>query len=310
MWKGESDYGQQPLNEALHPTAWSLRSCVAALPAAGELGRCVAARGLAVCMIYSEVGGNDFEGLTMTAALETPAWLIYERCVATFAVEEFGGIETTITSNAKILGEISGQERQIDVLVDTRWDARTDGRIIIDAKEHADKIDINDVEAFEGMMRDCRAHHGVIVCTNGHTEGAERRAEDAITITLLTFEQALKFDWAFKPCLGPCLTKSGRKRQRGMVLWGEYIPTGFNGLWVIVQTGKCDGCHSFHVWCWDCGVRFIVPNEHVVKCDCEEREWASVPESPESGHVGEPQSIWLMVREGGLPIALDRRPIR
>jgi hypothetical protein len=33
--------------------------------------------------------------------------------------------------------------------------------------------------------------------------------------------------------------------------------------------------------------------------------------SAASGHVGEPTSIWLMMREnGGAPTALDRRPIR
>src|SRR5438046_7835216 len=81
--------------------------------------------------------------------------------------------------------------------------------------------------------------------------------------------------------------------------------------WILIQIGKCDGCHSFHVWCWDCGKKFAVEDATVVQCGCESREWASVPESQESGHVGEPESIWLMMREDrGQPSAFDRRPIR
>jgi len=142
--------------------------------------------------------------------------------------------------------------------------------------------------------------------------GALRRAQDAIAIALLPFDEAVdEFEWVYEPCLGPCADrKSG---HRGGVLWGEFQATGFQGNpgWVMLQTGKCDGCHSFHVWCHDCGEKFAVPDDKSVTCGCEGREWASVQESAASGHVGQPTSIWLMMREyGGAPTTLDRRPIR
>lgn len=101
-------------------------------------------------------------------------WRIYERLVAAFEAENVG-VEMTITPNARVRGDISQQERQIDVLIEARWgdDIR---RIIVDAKLHRAKLDIKDVESFEGMMKDCRAKRGILVCPNGWTDGARRRA--------------------------------------------------------------------------------------------------------------------------------------
>lgn len=244
----------------------------------------------------------------------SPAWLIYERCVAAFVAEEHGTLDTTVLPNVLLVGAISGIKRQIDVLVDHRWDRRdTAARIIIDAKNRSRPVDVGDVETFEGMMKDCRAPRGLIVCTAGYTDAALRRAQDAIAISLLSFDDALdEYGWLYEPCLGACHDRKSCG-YRGGVLWGEFQATGFEGNsgWVMLQTGKCDGCHSFHVWCQDCGERFAVPDGRVVTYGCEGREWASVPESAASGHVGEPTSIWLMMREdGGAPTAIDRRPIR
>lgn len=255
---------------------------------------------------------------------DSPAWLIYQRCVAAFIQDSHGDLNTSVTPNVFLTGEISGQKRQVDVLIEHRWHARTSSRIIVDAKKRSTKADIGDVEQFEGMMRDCRAARGIIVCTSGWTSGALRRAQDAITITLLDYEEALdEFEWMYEECLGPC--GAAADGPAGGVLWGEYVADGlpmepvvdtamgFGQLsgWLILQIGKCDRCHTFHVWCWDCGDKFAVEDSKVVTCGCDYREWASIPESPESGHIGTPESIWLMMREhGGPPVAFDRRPIR
>ena len=264
----------------------------------------------------------------MPNEITTPEWLIYERCVAAFVQEGHSGIYTTVLPNVSLIGEISGERRQIDVLIENRWQGGASSRIIVDAKKRSRPVDIRDVEAFEGMMRDCRATRGIIVCTSGWTDGAVKRAKDAVTITLLEFEKALdEYDWNYEECLASCPDKSGR----GGVLWGEWMPTGIpiagstplmplSGVlwgewiptgWIILQVGKCDGCHSFHVWCQDCGDKFAITDSTVVTCGCDGREWASVPESAESGHIGKPESIWLMMREDGNdPIAIDRRPLR
>ncbi len=242
--------------------------------------------------------------------VDTPAWLLFERCAAAFAVENFGGLDATVVPNAKLVGVISGRPRQVDVLVDARWSTSAETRILFDAKHRKRKLDITDVEAFEGMMRDCDAQRGVLVTPSGWTSGAELRAQDAIAIKLLNLLDLEQFEFGFEPCFRADCRASSRKGQRGAVLWEEFIPSGFGSGWVIIQVGKCDRCRTFNVWCWDCGSKFSVPDGQVVSCGCEGREWASVPESEESGHVGEPTSIWLMAREyGGPPVAFDRKPI-
>jgi restriction endonuclease Mrr len=122
---------------------------------------------------------------------DSPAWLVYERCVAAFVSEKYGGIDTSVQPNVTLRGTISGADRQIDVLIDHRWRGGTSSRILVDAKSRARPLDLGDVEQFEGMMRDCRASRGIIVCTAGWTAAAARRAQQTITITLLDYETAL-----------------------------------------------------------------------------------------------------------------------
>ena len=85
-------------------------------------------------------------------------WRLYERLVAALEAEN-SGIELSVTPNARIKGCISHKSRQIDVLIDARWGDDLSRRIIVDAKFHGRKLDIKDVESFEGMMKDCEAAH-------------------------------------------------------------------------------------------------------------------------------------------------------
>src|SRR6266704_4770432 len=95
---------------------------------------------------------------------DAPAWKIYERLVASFEVEA-ADMDASVTPNATLLGSISGVQRQIDVLVDARWDDDLSRRIIFDAKRRSRKV-------FEGLMRDVRASRGVLVCTKGYSEAS------------------------------------------------------------------------------------------------------------------------------------------
>lgn len=270
-------------------------------------------------MYYHAVIGVVIPGWRLSSIVsiemgeETPSWLVYERCVAAFAANEYGNIDVIVQLNVMLIGALSGEKRQVDVLVDHRWSQDQTSRIIIDAKEWTRKVDIGDIEKFEGMMRDCRANRGILVCTQGYTEGALKRAQDAISIKILALDEIEDFKWGYEPCLGKCAKSKKRNQQRGAVLWTEYFGIDLGTLILIVQTGKCDGCHSFHVWCWDCGLKFSVPDKKIVVCGCG-RKWSAVPESPESGHIGEPESVWLMMREddntANPPIVLDRRPVR
>src|SRR5690242_17774346 len=141
------------------------------------------------------------------------AWRVYERAVAAMEAENVS-LDYSVTPNAKLFGVISGSSRQVDVLIDMRWgDDDVLHRTIVDAKSWRGKVDIKDVETFEGMMHDCRAQRGVIVCASGWTDGAQRRAQELITIKLVTADEAEQFEWCYEECLAGC------PEGKGLVLW-------------------------------------------------------------------------------------------
>ena len=112
---------------------------------------------------------------------DVPLWRIYERVAACLEVET-AGMDVSVTSNASLVGSISCTARQIDILVDARWETSTERRIIFDAKRRKRKLTVQDVDAFVGLMSDVGASRGVLVCTNGWTEAAEARAVEAIEL--------------------------------------------------------------------------------------------------------------------------------
>src|SRR4051794_11538005 len=171
-------------------------------------------------------------------------WRTYERIVAAFEADSRVGDVVSITPNASIIGAISGVSRQVDILIDLRWHNDVTKRVIVDAKRRRAKLDINDIETFEGMMRDCRATRGILVSPMGWTDGAAKRAQEAITLKLLSLEE-LDGSWraSFDECTGECA--HGRRRSKpGMVLWDGQLGLEVGSGWVIAVTGKCDVCHN------------------------------------------------------------------
>ena len=194
-----------------------------------------------------------------------PKWKIYERAVAWFTMEN-ASINSSIIPNAFLVGSISGTKRQIDIVVQLDWqDRETTRRIIIDTKRRKRKLDIGDVEQFEGLMKDVEAHHGKLVCTNGWTAAAEERAGKKIDLEIISFEEVLSDPHSIILC------PHCESRPHGGVVffWGP-PPFIFFGLEVatLVFLGKCDGCRRFAVSCCGCGEALIVDNSQEVTCGC------------------------------------------
>lgn len=227
----------------------------------------------------------------------TPDWRVYERVAACFEIET-AGMDVSVTPNARLKGHISGIQRQIDILVDARWDEGFERRIIFDAKLRKRKVDVKDVESFEGLMRDVRASRGVLVCATGHTKAALKRAEESIDIRIVSAEEAVEFDHA---AIDPCLyCQVQRRRAPGVVFWDGQFPLPVGHGWAIIFTGKCDGCRSFAFWCWDCGEKLVVPDKETHECGCE-RVWFIDKNEDEAVFV-------VRIEDGEIP--LDRRPVR
>jgi hypothetical protein len=65
------------------------------------------------------------------------------------------------------------------------------------------------------MMKDCGAERGILVCPNGWTSGAQKRAQDAITIKLISLEELQEQTlWAsFDLCEGECRNIPKKRSQ-------------------------------------------------------------------------------------------------
>lgn len=236
-----------------------------------------------------------------------PGWKIYERIVAVLEAEN-AWCDMSATLNAPVMGVISGVERQVDLLLDARWSDDLSRRMIVDAKRYNRKINVKDVESFEGMMRDCQAHHGFLVCPRGWSEGALRRAQDAITIKLFTLEDVEKrTDWAvFEPCHGRCFRRP-EASKRGVVWWDGQLLLNVGGLWAVIFTGKCDGCHAFHVWCWGCGEILSLDAEDNHECFCGIL-WSTLAEGgAEHPAMAVQNTQYLTALIGDHVVSLERR---
>lgn len=240
-------------------------------------------------------------------------WRSYERFVAGLMSDEHASDEFTVIPNARIHGVLSGTIRQIDVLIDAKWDEDTSRRIIVDAKRYKGKIDVKDVEMFEGMMRDCRAQYGIIVCTNGYSEAALRRAKDAITIKLVPLSDLDDFSLStWEPCLGKC-SSVPNSSNKGLVLYDS--PYGLSmeeSPLSIVAVGKCDVCTEFHIWCWECGQKFALGNEDEHRCGCKNRFWLTSIEQDEDVVDKTPvkKVNLLLILSTGAIITVDRRKLQ
>ena len=216
-------------------------------------------------------------------------WKLYERVVAALKVEEHASIEMSVQANAKIKG-LSGTLRQIDVLIDARFDGGFKRRIIVDAKNYTGKLDINDVEKFHGMMIDCSASRGILVCKNGWSDAALRRAGDYIGLSLLGEENV--DEYIFYMTASNCYAC-----DKGVAFIDNDMALKIENLWNIFRIGKCDKCHAFYIWCWGCGEHFSIKDGDDVRCSCNYCWYVSPPDpdGDEERDELEPLSAYLLL---------------
>ncbi|MFI6427787.1 restriction endonuclease [Promicromonospora sp. NPDC050880] len=100
-------------------------------------------------------------------------WQMFERAVAQVVVSL--GSEAVVEHNARMFGELSRTQRQIDVLV-TGALAAYPVSTAIECKHHKAAVTIDVVESFIGKLQDVGIGSGVIFSTSGFTAPAERRA--------------------------------------------------------------------------------------------------------------------------------------
>lgn len=232
-------------------------------------------------------------------------WRVYERLVALLTAENYDNNHTVIP-NAKVYGFISKRKRQLDVLVDYRFNTNLNTRIIFDAKFRKRPIDIKEIESFEGLMKDVDAKRGIIVCSNGYTKSALRRAQQHIGINLINADDIENFSLnIFENC-------NHKSCINGLVLW-DFTPGIIidDGPAYVQATGKCDECGKFNIWCWSCGNKMCIEYESEIKCACDGPWfWLTTiePEIDDNGNEYKSHYLILVFFNGTYEI-IDRRPI-
>ena len=239
------------------------------------------------------------------------SWKKYERFVAELCSEDYQSTSTTVIPNAKIKGCLSKTIRQVDVLIDSRFGDDRDRRIIVDAKKYNRPLNVKDVESFHGMMIDCSSKVGILVCPNGYSAAAKKRAQDFINLKVVSLEELEGIDLeSWDDCLSD---NCNEKSKRGLVLWDTPMGIGAPDSPVSIScTGKCDVCGDFHIWCWDCGKKFSLIDESEAKCNCKHPWfWLTATEDDEASSNDNEQStsVYLLLVTPLDALIADRKPL-
>jgi hypothetical protein len=104
-----------------------------------------------------------------------------------------------VSHNVRIKGQITGQLRQVDVLVRQKI-GQYQMIIAIDCKDYKTAIDVKGVEEFRGLITDIGANKGALVCPSGFTRTAKKRAK-GFGIDLYSPVDTDPHKWQVKPTL-------------------------------------------------------------------------------------------------------------
>jgi hypothetical protein len=193
-------------------------------------------------------------------------WQEYQEAVA-LLYEQLEGVGT-VFRNQRIPDRITGQPRQIDALL--KIDAKGHGVcIVVDAKFHAQPIDVKTVEEVAALAHSIGANKSVIVAANGWTGPAEKKAEFLFCdLRLLSLEDALELVVPDKWMLCPACAKDC------IVMDQDGGTQDTNGMWLWWLAGACRECHHVIIWCQECGIQYPLNPGEETTCDCGHR-WAN-----------------------------------
>lgn len=186
-------------------------------------------------------------------------WQEYQEAVGELyeQLDDLGTVHRSVT----IPDKVTGQPRQIDILIEFEAYGHT-LRMIVDAKFHAEKLDVKDVEEILALSKAVGGSKTVIVAANGWTEPAAKKAqfEDCI-LRILSLEDALDLmvpdKWSMCPnCKIDCIVLD----LDGM--------TGYGPGWLWWLAGRCRECKHGFLWCQDCGENIELPHNQEVFCYC------------------------------------------
>lgn len=110
-----------------------------------------------------------------------PDWELYERYVEGLYAEMSGGPNSDVTyaASATMEGRKSGNTRTVDVCVKGKFAGLVGVTLVVDCKRRRRPVDITQMDAFIGLVRDVGAEVGILVTTKRPSAAAMHRAEQA-----------------------------------------------------------------------------------------------------------------------------------
>ena len=183
------------------------------------------------------------------------SWRDYETDITHVLRAQLGVDEGTIVYDASVRGVISGELRQVDILIDAPslalGGART--RIAIDCKAWDKNVDIMEADRFAGYVEDVQPTLGVLMTTNGYSDGALARLAAIPHIDTQTVTWGDIDEWTpyIKPCI-VCPTVIAAEQMPGVAFRDPITRTGAlddTSRKRMQGTGKCDKCSTIYVWC-------------------------------------------------------------
>ena len=170
----------------------------------------------------------------------------------------------TVHRNITLPDKETGQPRQMDTWVEVDVKGHKLG-MFIDAKFYQRKIGVKVVEEVESLARAVGASKTFIVCPNGWTKPAEKRASSSgMDLRLMALERVVELlephRWHLCPvCKNDCIVRDheGAIETDGLFLW-----------WLA---GQCRQCKAGIVGCQDCGDKAIIEVGEEYECHCGHR---------------------------------------
>ncbi|WP_158545015.1 restriction endonuclease [Dyella monticola] len=187
-------------------------------------------------------------------------WQEYQEAVAVLyeQADGFGNVKR----NVMVPDKITGQPRQIDVLIEIEAKGHS-LKLLVDAKFHADPIDVKQIESVLALADAVGANKAIIVAANGWTEPAEKKADHTgCDLRLLSLEEAIDIlipdKWEMCPsCLHDCI-----------VLDDDGALITADGLLFWWLAGQCRECKYAFAWCQECGIYTDIPFGDSATCTC------------------------------------------
>jgi hypothetical protein len=110
---------------------------------------------------------------------EDADWRKYERRIFE-KLYEWGGRDAKVRFDQSLPGRYSKTDRQVDALVTGGYGGRIAEGVTaaVDCKFYRQKVDVNGVEQFIGLVDDVGTDLGFLITTQGFSEAADKRAEN------------------------------------------------------------------------------------------------------------------------------------